>query len=117
VRAGAGSLHRSWYAPDARSQFDVLVSYYGDGAYHPVPGEIVHYYKGGKWEGIFDVFAKNPRLLSNYDYIWLPDDDLEISVADINKLFAIAEQRRLEICQPSLTWESYFTYFITLQNP
>lgn len=116
VRAGPTSTHRAWYGSADNRQFDVAVSYYGDDEYVPSQGEIVHYFKGGKWEGIFDFFRSHPELASKYSYIWLPDDDLVTDASTINKLFDIAESQKLQICQPSLSWESHYSHFITLQN-
>ena len=33
--------------------------------------------KGGKWEGLHEFFAQHPKLLEKYDWIWLPDDDID----------------------------------------
>ncbi len=116
VRAGPASTHRDWYASSNKRQFDVVISYYGDGEYIPSQGELVHYFKGGKWEGILDFFRNNPDFISRYSQIWLPDDDLITNVSEIDKLFNMAESRKLQICQPSLSWKSYHSHFITLQN-
>jgi hypothetical protein len=116
VRAGPGTVHKNWYSSDTHAEFDVAVSYYGDGEYIPQNGEFVHYFKGGKWEGIFDFFIKNPRFLSEYTHIWLPDDDIVTNTKEIHRLFKITEARALQLCQPSLSWESYYSHVITLQN-
>ena len=117
VRAGPRSLHRDWNLSSHTDQFDVVVSYYGDGEYIPAAGESVHYFKGGKFEGIFDLFQKRPELMRDYTHIWIPDDDIGTNIDDIAKLFDIAKARRLQICQPSLSWKSYHSHFITLYNP
>jgi hypothetical protein len=116
VRAGPSSTHRDWFASSSKYEFDVVVSYYGDGEYSSSAGELVHYYKGGKLEGVFDLFAKHPELLCEYSRIWLPDDDIITNASAIDNLFNIAEARNLQICQPSLSWKSYHSHFITLQN-
>ena len=61
-------------------------------------------------------FQRNPNFLTEYSHIWLPDDDLAANAEDISKLFDIAERHGLDVCQPSLTWDSYFSHFITLNN-
>lgn len=116
VRAGANSLHRAWHPKEGKADFRIAVSYYGDGEYQPQNDEFVHYYKGGKWEGIFDLFMRNPHFLTEYSHIWLPDDDLATNAEDISKLFEIAENYALAVCQPSLTWNSFYSHFITLNN-
>lgn len=116
VRAGPNTLHRAWHPTEGEADFHIAVSYYGDGEYQPQRDEFVHYYKGGKWEGIYDLFKQNPNFLTEYSHIWLPDDDLATNAEDISKLFDIAERHGLDVCQPSLTWDSYFSHFITLNN-
>lgn len=116
VRAGDRSLHRDWLLSSRTDRYDVVVSYYGDGEYMPTAGESVHYFKGGKLEGVFDLFKKRTDLLENYSHIWLPDDDLATNADDIDKLFETAETHNIQICQPSLSWKSYYSYFVTLNN-
>lgn len=49
--------------------------------------------------------------ISQYDYIWLPDDDLEISTENVNDIFNIAKEHNLMLGQVSvagnLTWHWY----------
>lgn len=49
--------------------------------------------------------------ISQYEYIWLPDDDLQISTADVNEMFRLAKKYKLILGQPSvtgnLTWHWY----------
>jgi Short repeat of unknown function (DUF308) len=45
--------------------------------------------KGPKWPALYQLFSLYPNLATDYDYIWLPDDDLMASKADINRLFDI----------------------------
>lgn len=116
VRAGPNSLHKAWHYKEGNPDFRVAVSYYGDGEYKPEGDEFVHYYKGGKWEGLFDFFTRNPQFLTEYSHIRLPDDDLGTNANDISKLFDIAEKYRLDVCQPSLTWNSFYSHFVVLNN-
>lgn len=113
VRAGKNSLHSRWldlrYA--ARS-FETLISFYDAEAFEAfVPQEGVQailHQTGGKWDNI-------QRCLSGldlhaYQYVWLPDDDVLIDGASVNKMFELAGKHGLTICQPALTRDSYFTF-------
>jgi len=42
----------------------------------------------------------NLELIDQYDYIWLPDDDVLIYPDQINKLFNVADYYKLYLCQP-----------------
>jgi hypothetical protein len=71
--------------------------------------------KGGKWDGLFHTLKG--RDLSGYERIWLPDDDIACSAADIDAMFAAAATHGLAVCQPALTEASYFTHFLFLRCP
>jgi hypothetical protein len=73
--------------------------------------------KGGKWEGLHAFFAEHPGILNLYDWVWLPDDDIDTTATTINSLFDLMDEQRLDLAQPSLSWDSYYTYFATLNNP
>ncbi|WP_170561590.1 hypothetical protein [Ruegeria atlantica] len=119
VRAGNKSLHHRWQEiPYEDRNFDLLISYFSDeafAAFKPEPGVEAVLVKGGKWDGLFKTLAD--RDLDQYDYYWLPDDDLDISAADVNALFDAMQFHGLRIAQPSLTPESYFSHFVFSQCP
>ncbi len=47
-------------------------------------------FRGPKWPILKQVFAAFD--VSGYEYVWLPDDDLDISCTDINTMFMVAEK-------------------------
>ena len=42
-----------------------------------------------------------------YQQIWIPDDDLQIQVEDVNKIFKIADHNHMNLSQPSLRIPNY----------
>lgn len=116
VRGGDRSLHPVWMDHEGRD-WDLLLSYYGDrgtparGAY-----DALHRCKGTKWQGLADLFATRPELLSQYEAVWLPDDDLFTDGKTIDGLFAAARRHAFDLCQPALTPYSFVTHPITLQR-
>jgi hypothetical protein len=54
-----------------------------------------------KYPGLYKVFKENPQLL-NYDYFWLPDEDIELTTLEINKLFDKMYQYHLDLACPSI---------------
>ena len=117
VRAGENSLHREWMIGKGQRNWDLFVSWYGQDPYEPYENERVQHVKGGKWDGLFKTFLTNPDLLNQYDYIWLPDDDIRTDTDTINALFDLIQKFELRVAQPSLTWDSYFSHFVTLNVP
>ena len=88
---GDNSLHSSWMGDDAH--FDLVLLYYGDNEniaqsylyYTPY----VYTAKGEKYHLLKSFIQSNLDFISNYKYIWFPDDDVSISTQNINKLFKI----------------------------
>ncbi|WP_170426114.1 hypothetical protein [Ruegeria arenilitoris] len=119
VRAGNNSLHHRWQEiPYEDRAYDLLISYFSDeafAAFKPEPGVEAVLVKGGKWDGLHKTLSD--RDLEQYDYYWLPDDDLDIGAADVNALFDGMQVHGLRIAQPSLTPDSYFSHFVFSQCP
>lgn len=116
VRAGETSLHRGWLDGGARN-WDLVVSWYGQSAYEPVADEQVWPQPGFKWDVFADQLQQHPEVLAKYDYFVFADDDVEISTEAINALFETAEREKLEISQPGLTADSYFSAVHLLRSP
>lgn len=76
-----------------------------------------HYYRGGKWDGIYSFFADNPHLLTAYDFFWLVDDDIETTHAQVEALFLYVRSHKFELAQPALTLDSYYSHRLTLRCP
>ena len=114
---GDNSLHNSWMGDDAN--FDLVLLYYGDNEniaqsylyYTPY----VYTAKGEKYHLLKSFIQSNLDFISNYKYIWFPDDDVSISTQNINKLFKIATQYELSISQPAM--EGYISHEITKPIP
>jgi hypothetical protein len=117
VRAGDNSLHPEWLEGAASRSWDLVVNYYGDKPdLYRVPGVERIDSKGPKWPALHELINANPRFLQDYDYVWLPDDDLRTDATQINLLFEIMAQYHLQVAQPALTWNSYFGHLTTLRN-
>lgn len=64
----------------------------------------------------YNYLQKHDFFLEQYEYVFLLDDDILITVDAVNKLFEMMENYALKIAQPSLV-NSYYTYDHTLNNP
>jgi len=116
VRAGNNSLHRKWIDYE-NLNFDLIITYYGDN----IPNDwVLDKYpiikiKGSKWEGLYSYF-KNNNEWKNYDYIFVPDDDLLFTGRQLNKFFEIVNKLKCDLSQPALDELSYFSFPITIVN-
>ncbi len=117
VRAGDSSLHEDWTDSRVAPNRDLITSYFGDDPdnFRNGLGRRIDQ-KGGKWDSLYRLFSAHPELLDRYDCFWLPDDDIDCCCEDINRIFAAMKLYRVELLQPSLTPNSFFTWFETIQN-
>jgi hypothetical protein len=54
-----------------------------------------------KYPGIYKHLKLNAELL-NHDYFWMPDEDVNLSSEDINRLFDLMSCHKLDLAQPSI---------------
>lgn len=67
--------------------------------------------KGFKFEIIKKAIEANIAVIKKYDFIWFPDDDLEISTRSINTLFRICRRYHLSLAQPSVSNSDVIHFF------
>ncbi|TAN53281.1 MAG: DUF707 domain-containing protein [Methylococcaceae bacterium] len=104
--------------PRQKRDWDLAVSLYEEVPFaDDACIDFLHCYRGGKWDGIHAFFAENPELLARYDYFWLVDDDIEVTPAQVDKLFDYVRIHDFELAQPALTLDSYYSYRLTLHCP
>ena len=99
-RSGPSSLHPHAVERLAEQNFDYALSWFGDQPPAADGAVFVHMQKGAKWPGLEQTLIAHWDTIQKYKYVWLPDDDLQ-----------------LELAQPALTRDSYFSHAITLQHP
>jgi Protein of unknown function (DUF707) len=116
ARVGADSLHPEWLDGAASRSWDLRLVPYQDMPDRRdvdcVVGDVI---PGPKWSGL--------RTLLNawdgwreYDYIWMPDDDLRASPETIDAMFAVARALGLDLFAPALHESSSFAHFSTVRN-
>lgn len=118
TRAGAASLHHLWLQPREARNFDLLLTSYVDQpALKPEDGVQSVFLPGRKVEGWREIVSTLGHRIEAYDRIAFLDDDIACSAAEISKCFELGAQYNLQLWQPSLSWNSYFTFGGTLNNP
>jgi hypothetical protein len=120
VRAGDTSLHPLWLATGGQRNWDLVVSYSGDNAVrYPASGEAMVRIdsKGPKWPALHALLSETSDAWRHYEYVWLPDDDLIASCADINRMFELMAAVELHLAQPSLSWDSQAASLLMVHNP
>ncbi|MCG9728311.1 hypothetical protein L1D44_00355 [Shewanella sp. Isolate13] len=117
ARVGDNSLHPHWLE-NATPNFDLFLSYFGDKPNH-YQAEATYYeqVKGGKWPMIHKLIEANWAIIAQYEAVWLPDDDILADAHTINKMFSLFDGFDLELAQPALTLDSYFSHSSLLRQP
>jgi len=113
LRCGRGSLHPLWL--EGERNWDFVLCPYQDVPPEPaaiLPPETV---PGQKWSGLFRLLSDWPGW-REYDYIWLPDDDLLADGATINRLFDLSAKFSTNISAPALSEDSYYSHPTTMKN-
>jgi hypothetical protein len=115
LRCGRGSLHPHWLAGTNARDWDLVLCPYQEIA--DTAGSIIaqRIVPGQKWNGIHELLT-TWQGWRDYDYIWLPDDDLLTDAATINALFAMSAALRTKISAPALSADSHYSYPMTMTN-
>jgi len=121
ISAGPKTCHTSWpkFIGEDDRNWDIFTSWYGEDLPESLPfGEyFCHQPRTHKLSALCNVVKSNPNILE-YDNIWIPDDDIETSWKDINRLFNIFTRMGLSVAQPSLRVSSdcHINHPITQQD-
>jgi hypothetical protein len=102
---------------DVEPRFDWLLYDYS-GAISESPTPVTHYMsiksecKGDIMGNIYETIK-----LNLFQFIGFLDDDLIISVSDLNKLIFVAQIENLDVFQPSLNHDSYYSFRQFIHKP
>jgi len=109
IPTGDNTYHDFSKIPQKSRNFDIGLIYYNDTDSEKFRNQCEYFYhkSGPKYKLIKEVLCKQSPNYSIipwtlYDYIWLPDDDLVISIKKIEELFDIATRNNLDLCQPAV---------------
>jgi hypothetical protein len=118
IRAGDHSLHPTWPGIAERDWSLVASCYGGDRElYRDDPRCPRFDHPGGKFEGIHALLTEHPALLADVDYVWLPDDDIEIEAETVSRLFRALPAYGLALAQPALSEDSFVNVPLTRRRP
>lgn len=114
---GNNSVHGSWLTHGVDRCYDLLLINYstqpGFGA-----ADATHYLErqGMKWELLSYALNTLSDVVARYSNVWLPDDDVRATPSDINHLFALFEEYRLQLAQPAIA-AGEVSYKVFQQRP
>lgn len=106
-----------WTKAEAWRTWDIMVSAYRTPEVpRDIQGRFYTFAPGSKSQGLVELCAKYGGILAKYDFIFIPDDDLEISQEQPDQIFRLCSEYRLVLAQPALTIDSFVSRSIVLAN-
>lgn len=116
ARVGRNSLHKCWIDPGKPRDWDLyLCPFQRIPAQADVECTVGEVIPGPKWTGLRQLL-NTWEGWREYDYIWLPDDDIFASQDTISAFFKAARLLRFQLCAPALHESSYYAHYITIRN-
>ncbi|BAQ65080.1 hypothetical protein [Geminocystis sp. NIES-3709] len=103
---------------DEIPQFNICLFDFTGENYTPKFSHPISYYYSEKTEGkghILQILSE--KLPDNFAYYGFLDHDIFLCVSDINKMLFIADIFNLDLFQPSLSLDSYFSFSHLLHQP
>jgi len=117
VRTGKNSLHTTWATAGQERDFDIFALDY-EPVNHGQIGSIDQVFElhGPKIGGYFKWLSQNKDTIVEYARVALLDDDLSTSYTDISRVFKYCDLLDLDIGQPALTHNSFYSVPITRKH-
>lgn len=115
-RVGKRSLHPFWLDQTKERSWDLYLCPFQE-ITAPPDGEctVGDVLPGPKWEGL-RTLLNNWNGWRDYDYIWLPDDDIFTNQEDIDAMFRFGAALDFDLFAPALQENSYYAHYITMAN-
>ncbi len=116
ARVGATSLHQQWLDAGTPRDWDLyLVPFQEIPSQEGVELTQGTIMPGAKWAGLRQILNEWDGW-REYDYVWMPDDDIATDQATITRIFETAHALGLDLFAPALDRDSHFAHFDTMQN-
>lgn len=116
--AGDRNCVRMWLGPGPERRWDLAIAYYGDNQH-----ELAALAKearcaiagtGGKFQNLKMFIAANPGFFDTYSRVWVCDDDIRLTPAQIDELFVISERFDFWVAQPAFSSRGKTSHEITV---
>ena len=116
ARVGATSLHSCWIDRGKPRDWDLFLVPYQElpdqSGVDCTVGDVI---PGPKWTGLRQLLNDWDGW-RQYDYVWLPDDDIYANQETVSRIFEVARALGLDLFAPALHETSSFAHFITMVN-
>lgn len=107
-------FRESWLKFGEERQFDICLLFYHENINNPnlyKDADYFYHLKGFKYHMLHELFTKvHPEWLTQYEYFYFPDDDIELDTRQINELFTLSRAMKSSISQASLSKDSFCSW-------
>jgi FkbM family methyltransferase len=115
--AGDFSNVFSWVSDLKDREWDLIVAFYGSDAatfdrFRSI-SRAAFRLQGSKFQNLKRLYARQPGIFAPYDWVWVADDDLIVSPADIGRLFETASRYDFWVSQPAFSSRGRISHPIT----
>jgi len=108
IPSGPSALFQTWGSYSQYSFDLAVINWSGETLTNLEDAAYVENTKGQKWKIVGEFANKND--LSNYEYIWVMDDDCLTTFDNIEATFNFCKENNLDLAQPALTPDSHRTH-------
>jgi hypothetical protein len=116
ARVGRRSLHGTWVGTKSERDWDLYLCPFEDIDPTQAPGVMTGpVVPGPKWTGLRETLNSWPGW-RDYDYVWLPDDDVLTDPETVSAMFATASALKLQLFAPALQESSHYAHYIAMRN-
>jgi Protein of unknown function (DUF707) len=116
-RAGPDSLHPSVVSGWEEQNFHYAISWFGgeppSEAFVAGAQFVDLAPQPSKTLGLEHTLSTHWEVISEYEFVWLPDDDLLMQPSDLSEFFEVCSTLQLDLAQPAVRQDSYVTHAIT----
>ncbi|MBN8876964.1 MAG: DUF707 domain-containing protein [Sphingobacteriales bacterium] len=103
-----------WLENIKEKEFELCLMFYHEQILDPSKYEVADHFfhlKDFKYHMLHELLTRvKPEWLEQYDYFYFLDDDIDINTEDINRMFVNARAMNADICQASLSRDSFCSW-------
>lgn len=104
-----------WTSDPSKKNFDLAIYYFGEDENPEFQADYIFKRKGLKFDNFYHFIKHNN--ISQYEAIWVVDDDIIIDTSSINKMFTLFSRYNLWLAQPSFINGGRISWNITQKHP
>ena len=115
IPAGPGALFQEWETYNVFDYDVAIINWTGANLRNTEQATYLEHIPGQKWKIVAEFCQRHD--VTNYNYIWILDDDCLTTPEGIEATFNFCKENNLDMAQPALTPDSFKTHPSTFLIP